>query len=109
MDDILEAFKLSAYKLVKFRSNLHQDINKNSFITPFERIFMSKGLPIYYVKYVKEIILNRDNLIHLIRKQNSLYFLMGICKVGRLMQHIMLHEMDDHTWKSILMSICFNI
>lgn len=48
-------FKGSPYCLSGYSYNLQKDahLNENNFITPFEKIFIRKNLPIYYAKYIK--------------------------------------------------------
>ena len=53
--EIQSIFKESAYTLSAYNCNLQKDVhlNKNNFITQFEKVFLKKNLPIYYLKYIK--------------------------------------------------------
>ncbi len=53
--DIHDIFKDSAYREQEFYNDLHNNKHSNTtnFITPFERIFIRKNQPVYYLKCVK--------------------------------------------------------
>ena len=52
---ILRVFQESSYTLRNLSHNLHANslLSRHNFITNFEKIFIAKSQPIYYVKYVK--------------------------------------------------------
>ena len=58
IEDIKNIFKDSSYHLLELTDDLHKNIDPQNFITPFERIFIKKGVPVYYVKYFKRGIRN---------------------------------------------------
>ncbi|MCB0350998.1 MAG: tRNA (guanosine(46)-N7)-methyltransferase TrmB [Bdellovibrionales bacterium] len=51
----LEEFKNSSYKLERYSEDLHgSDWRDENFITHFEKIYMEKGQPIYYLRALRE-------------------------------------------------------
>ena len=53
--EIHEIFKNSGFREKEFCEDLHKnkDLCANNFITPFERIFIRKNQPVYYLKLLK--------------------------------------------------------
>ena len=54
-EEICEVFKLSPYKNLIYSNNLHGEnvLKQQNFVTSFERIFIQKSQPIYYLKCTK--------------------------------------------------------
>ncbi len=53
--EIYSVFKNSPYKELEYSEDLHKNysLNEKNFITPFEKIFIRKNQPIYYLKQIK--------------------------------------------------------